>query len=98
MRNTEHYLKDNLYFRCGHAVSRLCEAGLVDRPELASSETEVHEWWLVSDDLAGRLQRAGLPVLNFYELHMWGRAAPRGNVAEDLDLLGALREPARRSS
>jgi hypothetical protein len=98
MRNTDQYLKDNLYFRCGHAVSRLCEAGLVERPQLSSSENEVHEWWLVSADLAQRLQQVGLPVLTFYELHMWGRASPRGNVAEDLDLLGALHAKQARAS
>ena len=66
-------------------------AGLVEWPVLQDSEREVHEWWLVSDELAGRLQRAGQPVLHFGELNMWGRGTAGGELREDLDLAGALR-------
>jgi hypothetical protein len=95
MSATARYLKDHVYFRCGQAVSRLCEAGLLARPELASSETEIGEWWLVSPELAGRLQAAGLPVLRFYELHLWGRSASGSPLTDDVDLRAALVTPPR---
>ena len=84
------YIQDNVYFRCGQAVSRLCEAGLAARPELASSENEIREWWLVSAALADKLRSAGQTVLQFHELNMWGRGSTQVPPKDDLDLRGAL--------
>ena len=48
------YIKQHVYCRCGQAVSRLAAAELLARPELPTSEAEVHEWWLVSPELAAK--------------------------------------------
>jgi hypothetical protein len=90
MTATTRYLHENVFHRCGHAVSHLCEAGLLAPPVLASSETEINEWWLVSSELAGRLRAAGLPLLEFHELHMWGRTGSQTPLKDDLELLGAI--------
>ena len=90
MRDLKRYIAKHVYGHCGQAVSRLVEAGLVPRPELASSEDEIHEWWLVSADLAARLRKAGLPVLQFAELHMWGRYASGGALEDDEELVAAV--------
>ena len=95
MNRTLQYIREHVYFRCGHAVSRLCDAGLLARPETTDSESEINEWWLVSEELAGRLHSAGLPVLQFYEMHMWGRAAARVPLKDDLDLARVLPADAR---
>jgi hypothetical protein len=92
------YIKENVFCRCGQAVSRLVAAELVPRPEMPTSESEVYEWWLVSADLAAKLRAAGLPVLQFAELNMWGRTTT-GVALEDDPLLraaiGASAAPAR---
>jgi hypothetical protein len=85
------YLQQHVLGRCGRAVTQLAAAGLIEWPALQDGEREVHEWWLVSDELAGRLERAGQPVLRFGELNMWGRGTAGGELREDLDLAGALR-------
>jgi hypothetical protein len=89
------YIAENVYGRCGKAVTRLSEAGLIARPELPDSETEVREWWLVSPLAAGALREAGEPVLQFCELYLWGRTQPRGASLEDDPALGAAARPAR---
>lgn len=80
----------HVFHRCGRAVSRLTEAGLVSRPEMVSSEAEVHEWWLVSPALGAKLRERGAPVLEFCELAMWGRAGTGVPVQDDADLAAAL--------
>lgn len=80
----------HVFHRCGRAVSRLAEAGLVPRPEMPSSEVEVHEWWLVSPPLGAKLRERGAPVLEFCELAMWGRAGTGVPVQDDADLAAAL--------
>ena len=90
MTSIEDYLSKNVFFRCGQAVSQLEENGLVPRPELATSEDEIHEWWLVSPDLAWRLRAASFPVLEFGELHMWGRSATGISLEDDLELIKAI--------
>ncbi len=90
MSSNAQYIRDHVFFRCGHAVSRLCDAGLLSRPELPTSETEIHEWWLVSSDLAARLAAAGQPVLHFHEMHLWGRGSALGELKDDVDLRAAL--------
>lgn len=84
------YLGRHVFGRCGQAVSRLAEAGLVPRPELPSSEDQIHEWWLVSAELADRLHAAGLPVLQFGELRMWGRYSRGGALEDDEELIAAV--------
>jgi hypothetical protein len=84
------YIKQHVYNRCGQAVSRLAAADLVARPELPTSEAEVHEWWLVSPELAEKLRAAQQPVLSFYELNMWGRAVTGVALEEDEDLAAAI--------
>lgn len=84
------YVKDHVLGRCGQAVTRLAEAGLIEWPMQAGSEVEVREWWLVSDELAARLRDAGLPVLRFGELNLWGRAASGVPLRDDLDLAAAM--------
>ena len=89
----------HVFHRCGRAVSRLVEAGLAPRPEMPTSEREVHEWWLVSPPLAEKLRERGAPVLEFCELSMWGRAETGAPVEQDADLaaaLSGLRAAARR--
>jgi len=54
------------------------------------SEQEVREWWLVAPELGERLSAAGLPVLQFGELRMWGRFHSGGELADDPDLRGAI--------
>ena len=92
------YIRENVFGRCGQAVSRLAAAELVARPELPTSEAEVHEWWLVSPDLAAKLRAAREPVLQFCELNMWGREAT-GTALEDDEALQAAvgSPPARRA-
>jgi hypothetical protein len=80
------YIRENVYSRCGQVVTRLAEAGLLPRPEMADSELEVHEWWLVSPQAAGALREAGEPVLQFCELFMWGRTHAPGRLEDDAAL------------
>ena len=92
-------LDKHVFHRCGRAVSRLVESGLVPRPEMPTSEAEVHEWWLVSAPLAAALRERGAPVLEFCELSMWGRAETGSPLEKDADLaaaLSGLRAAARR--
>jgi hypothetical protein len=90
----QRYIAQNVYGRCGQAVTRLSEAGLLPRPELPDSETEVREWWLVSPPAARALRESGEPVLQFGELHMWGRTQARGASLESDPALAAAAAPA----
>lgn len=85
-----HDLRQHVFGRCGQVVSRLAEAGLIRWPVQAASEEEVCEWWLVSDALAPRLREAGMPVLHFGELNMWGRSAAGTDLHDDMPLAAAL--------
>jgi hypothetical protein len=96
-RGASALLREHLLGRCGQVVTRLAEAGLVDWPVLPESEREIREWWLVSDELAARLRAAGLPVLRFGELNMWGRASTDRDLAEDFELIGLLPVQPQRS-
>jgi hypothetical protein len=84
------YIKENVFCRCGQAVSRLAASNLIPRPEMPTSEAEVHEWWLVSPDLAAKLRAERLPVLQFGELHMWGREATGVGLEDDEALIAAI--------
>lgn len=84
------YLREHVHGRCGQAVSRLADAGLLPTPELVTSEVEVHEWWLVSPTLAGRLRQAGMTVVQFGELCMWGRGGTGTPVEDDHELIAAI--------
>lgn len=77
------YIAENVFCRCGQAVTRLTESGLLPRPEMPDSETEVHEWWLVSPLAARGLRAEGQPVLQFCELFMWGRTQAPGPLEHD---------------
>jgi len=90
----QRYIAENVHGRCGQAVTRLAEAGLVQHPEMPFSEAEVREWWLVSPQAARALQEAGQPVLQFCELHLWGRTQARGQPLEDDPALAAAARPA----
>ena len=90
------YVRENVYGRCGQAVSRLVASELMPRPEMPTSESEVHEWWLVSPDLAAKLRAARSPVLQFCELHMWGREATGTALEEDEELMAAIGKPSAR--
>ncbi len=81
----------HVFCRCGQVVSALVGAGLIARPELLTSESEIYEWWLVSPALAERLQSARAPVLQFHELRMWGRTQTGVPVEQDPVLVDALR-------
>jgi hypothetical protein len=87
------YIAENVFARCGQAVTRLAESGLVARPEMPDSEAEVHEWWLVSPQAARALREAGEPVLQFCELFMWGRTHAPGPLEDDAALAQAARLP-----
>ena len=92
------YIKENVFGRCGQAVSRLAASQLIPRPEMPTSESEVHEWWLVSPDLAAKLRAERCPVLQFCELNMWGREATGTALEDDEELLAAIGPmPARRA-
>lgn len=90
MRAIRKYIRENVFQRCGQALSRLAAADLVPRPEMPSSEREIHEWWLVSAELAEKLRKEGEPVLQLCELHMWGRANTGVPLEEDGTLLESL--------
>ena len=94
MSTVRKYIKENVFSRCGQAVSRLAASGLIPRPEMPTSEAEVHEWWLVSADLAARLRGERLPVLQFGELHMWGRGATGVPLEDDEELIADIGPPA----
>lgn len=87
---TLQYIEQHVFCRCGQAVSRLAEEGIVDRTAFPSSETEVNEWWLVSTELAERLKAARLPVVQFGELSMWGRTGCSRTLSDDVELIGAI--------
>jgi hypothetical protein len=98
MSTIRKYIRENVFGRCGQAVSRLAAAQLVPRPEMPTSESEVHEWWLVSADLAAKLRAERSPVLQFCELSMWGRSATGTALEDDEELLAAIgAPPARRA-
>lgn len=90
---TAQYIQSHVHGRCGQAVSRLAEAGLLPTPQLLTSEIEIHEWWLVSPELADKLRRARQAVVEFGELKMWGRGAAGTPLVDDLDLLDAIARP-----
>lgn len=94
MSTIRKYIKENVFCRCGQAVSRLAASDLIPRPEMPTSEAEVHEWWLVSTDLAAKLRAERLPVLQFGELHMWGREATGVGLEDDEELIAAIGPPA----
>ena len=71
--------------------------GLLPRPEMPDSETEVREWWLVSPLAARALRANGQPVLQFCELYLWGRTQGRGGLEDDPDLAAAARPPEPQS-
>ena len=54
----------------------------------------MREWWLVSPAAARALADAGQPVLQFCELHLWGRTQARGLRLEDDAALAAAARPA----
>lgn len=83
-------VQDHVFGRCGAAVGSLCEAGLLARPELGSSENEVLQWWLVSAPLAARLREQGQAVLEFDELHFWASTAAERRLDDDPVLRRAL--------
>jgi hypothetical protein len=98
MSDIRDYIRANVFGRCGQAVSRLAASELVPRPEMPTSEQEVHEWWLVSPALAAKLRAECCPVLQFCELHMWGREATGTALEDDEQLLAAIgASPARRA-
>ncbi len=90
----QRFIAENVFSRCGQAVTRLSEAGLLPRPEIPGSEAEVREWWLVSPLAARALRAAGEPVLQFAELYMWGRTQARGSSLEEDPALAAAAKPA----
>jgi hypothetical protein len=91
MRSLKRYIAGNVYSRCGQVVTRLAEGGLIARPEMPDSETEIREWWLVSPQLGRALHDAGQPVLQFCELWMWGRTHGGGRLEDDPELAKAAR-------
>lgn len=46
------FIRDNVLCRLRQAVARPAEGGLIPWPDMASSEKEVNEGWLVTDALA----------------------------------------------
>jgi hypothetical protein len=93
MKPVKRYIAQNVFSRCGQAVTRLAEAGLIPRPEMPDSELEVHEWWLVSPQAGRALREAGEPVVEFCELFMWGRTRAPGPLEEDAALAHAAQPP-----
>ena len=86
---TRRYIRDNVFGRCGPAVTRRAASGLLPRPAMPDSETEIHEWWLVSPLAARALRSAGQPVVQFCELYMWGRTGGPGALEDDPELIKA---------
>jgi hypothetical protein len=95
----QRYIAENVFGRCGQAVSKLAESGLLARPAMPESETEIHEWWLVSPRAARELDALGQPVVQFCELYMWGRTQAPGPLEDDPALARVLArgEPAAAS-
>lgn len=90
MSALQQYIKENMFCRCGQVVSRLAANNLIPRYEMFPSESEVQEWWLVSQDLAEKLCAADLPVVRFGELYMWGRSAVGIPLEYDMELICAI--------
>jgi len=91
MRKLRRYIAENVYSRCGQVVTRLAESGLIARPEMPESETEIREWWLVSPQLGRALHDAGQPVVQFCELWMWGRTQGEARLEDDPEIRNAAR-------
>lgn len=87
---TVQYIREHVHGRCGQVVSRLAEAGLLPPPELITSEVEVHEWYLVSSELGGRLRDSGMTVVPFHEFAMWGRGSTGTPVEQDHELIALI--------
>lgn len=90
MSTAKQFINDNVLCRCGQAVSLLAQAGLLKWPGDVSSESEVNQWWMVTDALADRLKRCSQPVIRFGELNMWGRSSTSASLEDDADLLRAV--------
>jgi hypothetical protein len=90
MKAINKYIAENVFCRCGQVVSTLVAAGLMQRPEMATSESEIYEWWLVSPDLADKLRARRAPVVQFCELNMWGRTRTGVPLTEDQTLLASI--------
>jgi hypothetical protein len=72
-------IRENVFGRCGQAVSRLRERAHPRRRCRRASE--VHEWWLVSPDLAAKLRARAQPVCSSAAPHVGPRSG--GTALED---------------
>lgn len=87
MSSASLFIRNNVLCRCGQAVTRLAQASLLEWPVECASESEVNQWWLVTDALASRLRAASQPVIRFGELNMWGRSSTSTKLEDDPELL-----------
>ncbi len=84
----ESYLSKHIYGNANRLAEHLREAGALDVPgywcypdeekeaEYGAVGREIMSWWIVSYDMARRLQNAGYCVLDFEEeVYLWGRTS-----------------------
>ncbi|WP_261521703.1 hypothetical protein [Burkholderia multivorans] len=78
------YLNQHIYGIANSLVARLQESGALDVPgywsypdeEEDDYGREIFSWWIVSDNMAHRLRKAGYCVLDFEEeIYLWGRTS-----------------------
>ena len=80
----EAYLNKHVYGNANRLAEHLRESGTLDVPgywrypdeEEGEDGREIMSWWIVSYDMARRLQKAGYCVLDFEEeVYLWGRTS-----------------------
>lgn len=80
----EAYLNQHIYGNANRLAEQLRESGALDVPgywhypdeEEDADGREIMSWWIVSYDMARRLQKAGYCVLDFEEeVYLWGRTS-----------------------
>ncbi|WP_176025826.1 hypothetical protein [Burkholderia vietnamiensis] len=80
----EAYLNKHIYGNANRLAEHFREAGSLDLPgywhypgdEEDDYGREIMSWWIVSYNMARRLQKAGYCVLDFEEeVYLWGRTS-----------------------
>lgn len=81
----EAYLNKHIYGSANRLAEHLRETGALDVPgywyypgedDDDDYGREIMSWWVVSDNMARRLQKAGYCVLDFEEeVYLWGRTS-----------------------
>ncbi|MDM8356173.1 hypothetical protein [Pandoraea communis] len=84
------YIHTHLYGCVNALTMHLMQTGQVEAMGYWN-EREIFSWWLVSDNMAYRLAKAGYCVLNYEdEIYLWGRTTHGIAIGSDNSLLKAL--------